>query len=263
MKREGYPSEEEDGNIEVVEPAEPMHANLIEFPRELVATRKMRPRLADGPFAAAGDATGQLSIFEVDPGSISIEPPAPEIVTVPAADWPSVAPVAGSDWTGSNWSGIKLDEPLPAAMEVEEAPAKRNVALQPASIGLRLMATVVDCALMTFAFFVAALVVMEKAKDLPTLREVEMSAVVALLAIGALYQVFFFTLGAATPGMKWARLSLCTLTDARPTRAQRCGRLIAMALSLLPVGLGVAWAIFDEEHLSWHDRLSGTYLRRV
>jgi hypothetical protein len=24
----------------------------------------------------------------------------------------------------------------------------------------------------------------------------------------------------------------------------------------------VAWAIFDEEHLSWHDRLSGTYLRK-
>jgi hypothetical protein len=27
------------------------------------------------------------------------------------------------------------------------------------------------------------------------------------------------------------------------------------------VGLGVAWSIFDEQRLSWHDRLSGTYLR--
>jgi len=24
----------------------------------------------------------------------------------------------------------------------------------------------------------------------------------------------------------------------------------------------VAWALFDDEHLSWHDRISGTYLRR-
>jgi hypothetical protein len=47
-----------------------------------------------------------------------------------------------------------------------------------------------------------------------------------------------------------------------PTREQRCARLVAMVLSVLPVGLGVAWAIFDEEHLSWHDRLSQTYLRR-
>ena len=35
-----------------------------------------------------------------------------------------------------------------------------------------------------------------------------------------------------------------------------------MVLSLLPIGLGVAWSIFDEEHLSWHDRFSQTYLRK-
>jgi hypothetical protein len=28
------------------------------------------------------------------------------------------------------------------------------------------------------------------------------------------------------------------------------------------VGLGAAWAIFDEGHLSWHDRLSRTYLKK-
>jgi len=262
MARELHHAEAGEGAVEVVEPAEALHANLIEFPRELVATRKVRPRLAEGPYAGAGDAMGQLSIFEVDPGSISTEPAAAEIVTVPAAAWSSVA---GPEWTGSSWAGIKLDEsePLPAAMETEDAPVKRTAALQPASMGLRLMATVVDCALMTFTFFVGAVIVMEKAKDLPALKEIELSAVVALVAVGALYQVLFFTLGAATPGMKWARLSLCTLTDAKPTRAQRCGRLVALVLSLLPVGLGVAWAIFDEDHLSWHDRLSGTYLRRV
>jgi hypothetical protein len=27
------------------------------------------------------------------------------------------------------------------------------------------------------------------------------------------------------------------------------------------VGVGVLWSMFDEDHLSWHDRLSGTYLR--
>jgi hypothetical protein len=40
------------------------------------------------------------------------------------------------------------------------------------------------------------------------------------------------------------------------------GRLLALVLSLLPVGLGVAWSIFDENHLSWHDRLSRTYLKK-
>src|SRR6202012_5846751 len=44
-----------DDNLEVLEEetvfaaVEPLAVNLIEFPRELVAPRKMRPRLADGP----------------------------------------------------------------------------------------------------------------------------------------------------------------------------------------------------------------------
>ena len=62
--------------------------------------------------------------------------------------------------------------------------------------------------------------------------------------------------------MRYAGIGLCTFDDQRPTRAQRSGRLGALLLSLLPVGLGLAWAIFDEEHLSWHDRLSRTYPRR-
>jgi hypothetical protein len=28
------------------------------------------------------------------------------------------------------------------------------------------------------------------------------------------------------------------------------------------VGLGFAWSLFDDDHLSWHDRISQTYLRK-
>jgi hypothetical protein len=37
---------------------------------------------------------------------------------------------------------------------------------------------------------------------------------------------------------------------------------MALPLSVLPLGMGLAWALFDEWSLTWHDRLSGTYLRR-
>jgi uncharacterized RDD family membrane protein YckC len=100
-------------------------------------------------------------------------------------------------------------------------------------------------------------------KELPGLHLMELGAAGALVVIGVLYQVLFFTLAESTPGMKYARISLCTLDGRKPTGAQRRGRLGALLLSLLPVGLGVAWAIFDEQHLSWHDRLSRTYVRRV
>jgi len=237
--------------VQVVEPAQPLHANLIEFPRELVATRRIRPRLAEGPLAATDQAVRQLSIFEVDPASISTEPKAQQIVTVPA-----------SEWTSPDWAGIKLDENPSLNIELEDDPAPPVATLQPASLSLRLMAAVVDCSLMTGAFLGAALVAMDKATDLPPLQEIESSAILALVAIIVVYQLFFFTLGSATPGMRWAHISLHTLKDERPTRGQRWGRLLSLLLSLLPLGLGVGWAVFDENHLTWHDRLSQTYMKK-
>jgi hypothetical protein len=34
-----------------------------------------------------------------------------------------------------------------------------------------------------------------------------------------------------------------------------------MLISVIPAGLGMVWSIFDEDQMSWHDRLSKTYLR--
>ena len=83
-----------------------------------------------------------------------------------------------------------------------------------------------------------------------------------LLLIGALYQAFFLMTTMSTPGMMYAGISLCTFDDENPTRAQLRDRLGALVISLLPVGLGFAWAIFDEDRLSWHDRISRTYQRK-
>ena len=130
-------------------PAQPIHANLIEFPRELVATRKIRPRRVEGTHAGIGNAVGQLSIFEVDPESISFEPAAAEIVTGDAPAWP-----------GPGWSSIQLgeqslddksynEESRDALADAEvgtvQAAAARAIDLAP--IGRRLMAAVVDGAL--------------------------------------------------------------------------------------------------------------------
>jgi len=235
------------GSLEVVEPAQPLHANLIQFPRELVAARKVRPRLVDGPLASARGGVGQLSIFEVDPGSISTEPQAPELAAETA--WPAV-----------DWSSIQLDEHPSLDWDLGSDPAPAEFVLHPASIGLRMMAAVVDCSLVSGVLVAGTLLVLEKMQNMPALKGMEMGAAVTWAGIFVAYQVLFFALGGATPGMKWAHISVRTLGDAQPTRGQRCGRLVALVLSLLPVGLGVAWAIFDDDHLTWHDRLSETYL---
>jgi uncharacterized RDD family membrane protein YckC len=97
------------------------------------------------------------------------------------------------------------------------------------------------------------------ASVLPAIREIEVGAVFGFAIAGAIYQMLFLTLATATPGMKYAHIRLITFDGRTPTRAQRIRRFFSLLLSIMPVGLGLAWAIFDEDHMSWHDRLSHTY----
>jgi len=148
--------------------------------------------------------------------------------------------------------GLPDDPPLPVP-EIQLAPLSR-----------RLLSVVVDGALMTGAFLASAWVAAHNNVQLPPVpRAAAIDAASALLAIALLYLVFFFVLGEATPGMRYARIALTTFEDRRPSRAQVRCRLGALFLSLLPAGLGIAWALFDEDHLTWHDRLTRTYLRNA
>lgn len=227
---------------------QPAYANLIEFPRELVATRKMRPRLAEAPVAA--ETRGQLSIFEVDPGAVSAAPG-------PVA----AATQAEAAWTGPEWSGIELDEhPLERESPAKEPVREQHIYLAP--LGRRLMAMVVDGSLILAGFFALAMTLVARMPHPPTGKGLEAMAVLGLLLAGFAYHALFFGLGRSTAGMYYAGIALCTFDEESPTRAQLRRRLGAMAVSLLPVGLGMVWSVFDEDHLSWHDRISQTYLRK-
>ena len=70
------------------------------------------------------------------------------------------------------------------------------------------------------------------------------------------------TLARATPGMKYAGIEIKTFSGYTTTRGQRCARLLALLPSVLTLGFGVVWALVDNSHLTWHDRLSKTYLRK-
>ncbi len=258
------PSPLETEGFELVEPAQPIHANLIEFPRELIATRKVRPRRAEGPYAQSIEALGQLSIFEVDPGSISIDVPA--------------ATASGSTFAGPRWSGIELDEepeqaelsaPAPAVRDqanrqrVVQEPVRPAAAPQSAPTHQRVMAAVVDFCVISAAFLASATLAAANVKVLPSMREMELGSAVALAAIAVLYQAVFFTLARATPGMKYARVELRTFAGQKPARARRCVRMAALLLSVLPAGLGILWALFDDQRLCWHDHISRTYPRKA
>jgi len=225
-------------------PPVPIPANLIEFPRQLVAARKARPRIAEGPLRdeAEAAATAQLRIFEVDPELIS---------TAPAAEPEASAPV---------WSSIFLDAAPVAHVAVEPEP-RMIPPMQIAPLNLRLMAGMVDLCAVSVTFLVGLTVFALWANVLPTGITAAAIGVGTFTAFFALYNTLFFTFSEATPGMRYARIGLCTFEDENPTRAEMRRRTFAVILAALPLGLGFAWAWFDGEGLGWHDRLSRMYQR--
>ncbi len=256
---EGAPTELEE-EIEVVEPDLPIHANLIQFPREIVATRKVRPRRAEGPFAEQLEHDQQLSIFEVEPEAVSTDPVAEE----------AMDPASVPTWMAPEWSGMELEarpvrdlreraqfdqleEPMP------EIAMHRGIDQAP--LTLRMMAAVVDGSLVLAATTAVTYEIVSRAHSLPAMRPAELGAAAGLLVMSAIYLALFSAMGADTPGMRYARIALCTFDSENPTQKMRFQRMAALTLSVLPVGVGVLWSLFDEDRLSWHDRLSGTFLR--
>jgi uncharacterized RDD family membrane protein YckC len=142
----------------------------------------------------------------------------------------------------------------------ERSVAEAEVHLAP--IGHWLMSVLVDGALITAIFVALSIVAAANAGTLPTTKAVAFAAASILLLLCLLYQTIFLLLAGTTPGMRYAGISLCTFDGQIPAPAELRSRLGALLLSVAPIGLGVAWALFDEDHLCWHDRLSGTYLRK-
>ena len=230
-------------------------ANLIEFPRQLVAPRKARPRLAEGPLREDSDAApenAQLRIFEVEAAIISNR--APEAVLHSIVEW----------------SSIRLDTPASALLpmyEAEQPLAHANLAPylrqspQTAPLRMRLMAAAVDFCLICLAFLAFASAFAATTTHLPPLTIALAGGGGVFFAIVLSYLFLFFSLAEATPGMRYARIGLCTFEDENPTRSALRRRIVAMLLSACPLGLGFAWACFDDDGLCWHDRISRMYQR--
>ena len=87
------------------------------------------------------------------------------------------------------------------------------------------------------------------------------TSAVTLIALTLLYQLLFFIFSEATPGMRYARIGLCTLDDNNPTRSAIRRRILATVLAACPLGIGFLWAWFDDDGLGWHDRISRMYQR--
>lgn len=256
----------------LVEPTIPLPASFVMQPRELIAARKARPRLAEGPLreeaamAARKAKTPDRAIAEAAEG-VANSPAGGAESWTPETRAPEATPEADpamprhSPPISARWLSIDLDSEAPAREGRTDARGKDTHVLHVANFEDRFFAGLIDFALTLVAFLMFFLVFAISSTSLPHGRVALITAGVTLFAMWLIYQLLFFGFTDATPGMRYVKIALCTFDDENPTRGALRGRIAALLLSALPLGLGFLWAVFDEDSLGWHDRITQTYQR--
>jgi uncharacterized RDD family membrane protein YckC len=151
-------------------------------------------------------------------------------------------------------------EPLPAFPHAE-APAEVEVPVQVACVGIRAFAAVLDVMVALVAAGLFTLVARQFGA-LPS--DPKMLLAVEVILVGffwSAYQFIYLTYAGRTLGMAVTGLAVFTFEGNFVTKLRRQARVISMLLSALSLGLGFAWAFFDEDTLCWHDRITRTVVR--
>jgi uncharacterized RDD family membrane protein YckC len=73
------------------------------------------------------------------------------------------------------------------------------------------------------------------------------------------YGILWIWAGRETLGMRWTGLRLVDFDGFPAERRDRFLRALAAGLSFCAGGLGLFWALVDEERLTWHDHMSKTF----
>jgi uncharacterized RDD family membrane protein YckC len=91
----------------------------------------------------------------------------------------------------------------------------------------------------------------------------KMDAVVYAAVAFLFYAQYFFlftTLAGATPGMQLRGLTIVRLDGSLPDTRQLLWRSFGYLVSGATLMLGFLWSLWDEDHFTWQDRISQTYI---
>lgn len=82
--------------------------------------------------------------------------------------------------------------------------------------------------------------------------------------VAAFFVVLYFAgctaLASATPGMIWAQLEVITFEGNQPGLSECLWRGFGYLVSMSALMMGFIWAAVDAEGLTWHDRMSRTFI---
>jgi len=123
----------------------------------------------------------------------------------------------------------------------------------------RVMAAGVDCALACVALCVFVATFHFAGAEIVLTKETLPYYIASALLISLFYRVLFCIANFDTPGVSWTGLRVLDFDGRMPTRKQRWYRLLGGFVGAIAAGMGLIWALFDEEKLTWHDHMSKTF----
>ena len=148
--------------------------------------------------------------------------------------------------------------------EAEHSPAFTFPEYQRAVILPRITAGFIDLAIVAgiYILFIAATFVEMPDNFTPDKRVLGIYGL-CYFTLVAIYFFLFMLTGGQTPGMKFQHLIVVTKEEQPLDVKQACVRGFGYLISILPVLLGFLWMLIDPEHLTWADKVSGTYVKKL
>lgn len=173
---------------------------------------------------------------------------------------PKLPPLARTKPGQEDLTGEEPREEVPLETSLPEVSAQSERVPGTAPMRARFIAGVMDVAVAVVALGVFLGVFHNLGDSLGT--DVESFRTLGFVFVGILffYWIFYLRYVGETAGMTWMRLRIVSVDGQAPSDLQKWGRAVGTILSCCAAGLGFLWALADEEKLTWHDRMSQTYV---
>ena len=202
---------------------------------------------------------GEMHLHEPDPGPLTLDAEPNPPSSLDAGE----IPLEQSQRVGLP---SELDAEIepdfnPAISGYDEAPA--SWPSERASLGARFSAGLIDAMVLASASALFAGIFWLAGGIVPrvTLSWAVGGSILALFTVA--YFGGFTALRQATPGLVWMGLEVRSMDGEPPRASQALWRGLGYLVSAGSLLLGFFWALIDEDHLTWHDRISDTFLSPV
>ena len=129
---------------------------------------------------------------------------------------------------------------------------------------VRTLTCLIDLAIAGATFGIFVLITQVQIVGSPTLdRRIIGAYVAGFLVLLVVYFFLFMLSESQTPGMKAFRLTVVDAAGQPLDPPQALLRGFGYLISIIPFMLGLLWAFIDPEHLTWTDKVSETFLKKL